>query len=331
MQIVINDYGVFFGKKGEVFQLKKPDAEAEEIAAEQVSQVVIASPATVSYDAVKLAIEKDVDIVYLDWRGMPIARIFPCKLGGTTLTRRKQLEAYETEKGAVLAKTMVGAKILNQAFFLKSLGKSRKNKLFYENAEAILKCEKKIDFLSKNIDSFRQELLGIEGNCASIYFNSLSAILPFSGRNQDGTDAVNVFLNYGYGILYSEIEKACILAGLDPYLGFFHTDRYGKPSMVLDLIEGFRPIIVDRAIVTLFIQKQVDESCFEEAEDEIGKRLSKSGREKIIKQVMERLHSKIVFEGKKLELQGIILKQARAIAKSLLDDSFEFKPFIYKW
>ena len=75
------------------------------------------------------------------------------------------------------------------------------------------------------------------------------------------------------GILYNEIKKSCILAGLDPYFGFFHTDRYNKPSIVLDLIEEFRPMIVDRAIVTLFAQKQVNKSFFE------GEKLTKRGRE----------------------------------------------------
>lgn len=330
MQVVVNEFGTFVGKKDALFQLRKPNEEDVELAAEEVSQIIISSPAAVSYDAVKLAVEKDVDIVYLDWRGMPIARVFPCRLGGTTLTRRKQLEAYNSEKGALLAKALVDAKILNQAFFLKSLGKTRDDKVFYDNAEALLKHRQKIGSLNGGIDSFRQELLGIEGNCASIYFEALARVLPFEKRDHQGADAVNVFLNYGYGILYSEVEKACILAGLDPYLGFFHTDRYGKPSMALDLVEGFRPIVVDRAVVTLFVQKQFNEDCFEQG-GEKGKRLSKTGREKIVSQVMARLHSKITFEGKKTSVQGVILRQARNVARMLLENDFEFKPFVYKW
>lgn len=325
----MNEYGTFLGKKGEVFQIKNKE-QTRELAAGEVDQIIVAAPSSVSYDAVQLAIEKDIDIVYLDWRGMPIARVYPCRLGGTTLTRRKQLEAYSSEAGASLSKKLVEAKILNQAFFLKSLGKSRSSRSFSSDADALLQYSKKIGKLKGTVDDFRQELLGVEGNCASVYFSALTRILPFETRDKDAADAVNTFLNYGYGILYSETEKACILAGLDPYLGFFHTDRYGKPSMVLDLIEGFRPIIVDRAVVTLFAQKQTCESCFETGEGG-EKRLSKEGRKKIITQVMERLHAEVKFEGKKMQLQAIMLRQARNVTKSLLEPAFEFKPFVYKW
>ncbi|PIY91986.1 CRISPR-associated endonuclease Cas1, partial [Candidatus Micrarchaeota archaeon CG_4_10_14_0_8_um_filter_60_7] len=96
MDVILNEYGTFLGKKGEVFQIKNKE-QTRELAAGEVDQIIVAAPSSVSYDAVQLAIEKDIDIVYLDWRGMPIARVYPCRLGGTTLTRRKQLEAYSSE------------------------------------------------------------------------------------------------------------------------------------------------------------------------------------------------------------------------------------------
>src|SRR5204862_398077 len=70
------------------------------------------------------------------------------------------------------------------------------------------------------------------------------------GREGRGaTDPLNAALNYGYGILYAQVERALLLAGLDPYAGFLHADRPGKPSLVLDLIEEFRQAVVDRTLI----------------------------------------------------------------------------------
>ena len=112
---------------------------------------------------------------------------------------------------------------------------------------------------------------------ASLYFSCLKQIIPFKERDPKSEDIFNICLNYGYGILYSEIERACILSGLDPYLGFLHVDRYGKPSMVLDLVEQFRPII-DRAIINLFVRKQISDKDLETIGE--GILLTKDGRTK---------------------------------------------------
>lgn len=328
MQLILNDFGTFLGKKGNRFVVKSND-EKKEYAVAKVDQILVAAASSVSTDAIKLALKNEIDIVFLGGWGKPLGRVFPCKLGGTTLTRKKQLEAYYTEVGAEIVKKLVKAKVLNQAYFLKSLSKSRKQN-FNIAAEELIKSTKDIDTLSGKVDDFRPVLLGSEGLAASKYFDCLTKILPFKGRDRKSKDQVNILLNYGYGILYGEIEKACILAGLDPYFGFLHTDRYNKPSMVLDLIEEFRPIIVDRAIVTLFVQKQVNKKFFEKEKETKQIILTKQGREKIISAVMDRLHKEVTFKGKKTSFQNIILKQARSIANHLLDNNKKFEAFVYR-
>jgi len=136
-------------------------------------------------------------------------------------------------------------------------------------------------------------------------------------------------LNYGYGMLYSEVEKACMLAGLDPYLGFLHTDRYGKPSLVLDMIENFRQPIVDRAIITLFAQKQVDEKDTEISGTDML--LTQQGRKKVSEAVLARLHTEIKHRGRKITFQSLILEQARNVVRLLLGETDEFEPFVHKW
>lgn len=331
MQLIVNEYGTIIKREGNRFLLvNKEKNKKEEFSADLVKQIVIAAGASVSSKVVKLAMDSSIDIVYINKFGTPYARIYPCKLGGTTLTRKKQAEAYSTAKSLLLSKSFVEGKIKNQSNLLKSLAKSRSLKDLKEKANKISKFLPRLQNIKgKNVDSTRNELLGIEGFCASEYFSVLSKILPFKNRDRESKDPVNILLNYGYGILYSEIEKACIIAGLDPYLGYFHTDRYGKPSMVLDLIEEFRAPIVDRAIITLFVRKLVNEEDF--VENGETKILSDKGKEKVIKAIMERLHTQVEFGKKKLTLQGIILEQARSIVRFLLDETDSYKPYIHKW
>ena len=328
MILAIDNFGTFIGKEGNRFKVIN-GVEKSEYSADLLTQIMIIKASAISFGAIRLAMENNIDIVYLGRRDIPHARIYPCKLGGTTLTRRKQLELTYQPKGGDLVKAFIFAKIKNQASLLCSLGKSRKLPSLVKASQLIKQQSLAIHSLSGTPDTIRQSLLGIEGNSGSIYFNALREILPFPGRNKESPDAVNTLLNYGYGMLYGEVERACVIAGLDPYLGFMHTDRYDKPSMVLDLIEEFRQPIVDRTVITLFAQKQVAEADFEEYG--VSKVLSKQGREKIIHAILERWTQEVAYKGKMLSLRQIIVEQARAVTRFLLAKEQEYTGFTSRW
>ena len=328
MILVVDNYKTFVGKDSNRFKLLT-GKEKKEYSADVVKQIIVVKASAISTGAIKLAMENNVDIVYLGKFGSPHARIYPCRLGGTTLTRRRQLEAYYSEKGTLLAKRFILAKIRNQSSLLKSLGKARNNIDLINAAKSIGRSIAAIDALQGDIDMIRPQLLGVEGNAGSTYFSALSRILPFQGRDKDGKDAVNIFLNYGYGMLYSEIERACVIAGLDPYLGFMHMDRYGKPSMTLDLIEEFRQPVVDRAVVTLFSQKQVQNADFEQYGE--STLLSEQGRRKVITAILERLSQKITYNTKQISLKEIIVEQARNVTRFLLQQKEDYTGFTSRW
>ena len=107
-------------------------------------------------------------------------------------------------------------------------------------------------------------LRGLEGTAGRLYFETLSYVLPadyrFTGRSRrPAADAFNAFLNYAYGILYSRVEKALMVAGVDPYLGFLHRDDYNQLSMVFDFIEPYRTW-VDETVFRLFSAKKVNQA-----------------------------------------------------------------------
>lgn len=326
MRIIVEKFGTYISKKKNRFLISLPKEnkkqEFHEYSSDKVNQIIFIGPSAISSEAVKLAIEKNIDILYLNFRGEPYARIYPCRLGGTTLTRRKQLEVYFSEKGIKLVKSFVEGKIKSQSNYLKSLAKDRKDKI--GKLSKIELSDFKI--MTDSVDELRKKLLGFEGSAAAKYFKTLGILTGYSKRDPYANDPFNICLNYAYGILYSETEKACILAGLDPYLGFYHTDRYGKPSMVLDIMELFRVAVADRAVVTLFNRKEIKDDDFEE----IGERiLSQKGRKKIISAIIGRLNTIIRYKGKKLAIKDIILAQTREIAAYLLGHKRDFKPFIY--
>lgn len=323
--IIIDKHGSYLQKIGNRFAVKY-GSDRKEYSADKIAQIIFVAPSAISSEAIKLAVEKNIDLVYLDFRGNPYARTYRTTLGGTTLTRKKQLEATISEKGTKLVIKIVEAKIASQLNFIKALSKDRKSNPELKRLVAY-KPTKIIFDKNKGIDSIRQSLLGFEGAMASIYFKSLGLITGFSKRDPKLNDEFNICLNYAYGILYSEVERACILAGLDPYLGFYHTDRYGKPCLVLDVIELFRVAVADRAVVTLLTRKEINDKDF----DKRGSlTLSDTGRKKIITAVIRRLNTQIKYNGKKLTLKNIMLSQTREIASYFLGHKRDYKPFVYK-
>ncbi|MFA5750626.1 MAG: CRISPR-associated endonuclease Cas1, partial [Candidatus Shapirobacteria bacterium] len=132
-------------------------------------------------------------------------------------------------------------------------------------------------------------------------------------------------LNYGYGILYNEVERAVLFAGLDPHVGMLHSDRYGKPSLVLDLVEEFRVPIIDAVILPLFANTLFERRDFVHS----GRRimLGLSGRRKIVREVFTRLHHRVLWKKRRSKLSDIITSQSQELARSLLRRT-RYTPFI---
>src|SRR5436305_13831971 len=149
----------------------------------------------------------------------------------------------------------------------------------------------------EKIESLREQILSVEGRAAQKYWEMIARIIPadleWPGRETRGAlDRFNSALNYGYGILYCQVEKALTLAGLDAYGGFLHADRPGKPSLVLDLIEEFRQTVVDRTVIGL-VNRNV---AIKQGEDH---RLDETTRTRIVEKIRERLESGEMYEKKR--------------------------------
>jgi len=180
--------------------------------------------------------------------------------------------------------------------------------------------KKNFSKLSGTIEERRNNILGYEGAGGKIYFEAINYIIPdrfkFKGRNRTPSrDEFNALLNYGYGVLYSMVEKACIIAGLDPYVGFIHTDNYNKESLVFDLIEMFR-IWVDETVVYLFSSRKVKKEYFDKIKN--GLSLNKEGKAMLIEALNSTFEKKVRYKGRNIKVKNTIQFECHKIANSLI-------------
>ena len=321
MQLVINSYGAYLRKSGNCFLVKRED-KSFEVAVNKVNSILITTSAYITTDAIKLAVDNNIDIVFLDAHGDPYGRVWHPKLGSTTLIRRRQLEIYESLDGLNLAKEWGLKKLDNQIELLVKLKKTREEKRdeLDRYIEEIERSREQMRRLRGTIEARRQDMLGLEGMAARSYFEALSAIMPekyrFAGRSRNpAKDEFNALLNYGYGVLYSLMEKGCIIAGLDPYLGFLHSDSYNKLSLVFDIIEMFR-IYVDETVVYLFSRRMVKDEFFEPLEQGMG--LSKDGKAALIEALNKTLEETILYRGRNVKTRNTIQMECHRIANGLI-------------
>jgi CRISPR-associated protein Cas1 len=181
MQLVINTRGSYLRKNGNCF-LVRTDDKVFEVSANKVESILITTSAYISTDAIKFAVEKNIDIVFLDFYGNPYGRVWHSKLGSTTLIRRRQLEIYSRKEGLNLVKRWSIEKIDNQIELLKRLKQTRtKEKEQLEGyINRIAQMRDELMEVEGSIDEERQRILGFEGMSSKVYFEVVNLIMPGS-------------------------------------------------------------------------------------------------------------------------------------------------------
>ena len=281
MIIEVAKHGTTISRDHESIKLRNKE-ESIEIPIEKIDAILITANIFLSSQVIKLCNERQIQLVFANYAGIPYARIWNSSFGKTVYIRRKQYQNQDTDFALNFSRKLVTLKMKRQKMFVKELKNNRSEDLPLID-DFIIKIDDLIKSLStKNMSELKKDQLrGIEGNVARFYFEILSSILPskwkFEGRSQHpAKDKFNAALNYAYGVGYSTIEKIIILSGLDPTSGFFHSDAYGKPTLSYDLIEIFRPCI-DKLIFPLFTKNQAKDTWYENDVSN-GIFLSKDGR-----------------------------------------------------
>ncbi len=335
--LIVDQYGAFVGKKSERLRVtvnKKVIVEVPFFKLEQV--LIVGRGVSLSSDCIRSCVEAGVPIHLISRSGKPYAGLISAGLTGTIQTRRQQLTAYEDKRGVALGQAFARGKLLNQINLLRYMAKYRRRRdraLYEAIQETVQRIRALVDELAgvegENIDAVRLTLLNLEGRGAHLYWEAIRKLLPpdleWPGREHRGAgDLVNSCLNYGYGILYTQVQNALLLAGLDPYAGFLHVDRPGKPSLVLDLIEEFRQMVVDRVVFGMMNKRvgwAVDEKGY----------LTDATRKALAEKVLERLEGREPYEGQKHKLRTILHRQAQRLATFVRGERKMYEPFVGRW
>ncbi|MEQ8172985.1 MAG: CRISPR-associated endonuclease Cas1, partial [Candidatus Eremiobacterota bacterium] len=208
--------------------------------------------------------------------------------------RLKQYERVMDKDFALsAAASLVKGKLTNLRTMLMRFNRSSDLDIGY-SALQIRNCIKSLD-TAKTLDSVR----GFEGAGTSAYFSAFPKILKYDlgfrkRVKRPPTDPVNALLSFGYVMLCNDINTAVNLVGLDPYMGFLHEPQDRKTSLVFDLMEEFRPVIVDSIVISSINRKYFDFSDFEPDSETGGINISKSSIARFISYYQERL-STVIF------------------------------------
>lgn len=341
--LIADEFGSHVGKyHGRLKVTKKKEVLAQAPLLHLQSVIITNSGVSISAAAIRACTQRGIPIHFISGSGTPYAGLYSAGLTGTVLTRRAQLDAYRDGRSWQLGLAFAEGKIENQARLLRYTAKYRKEKQPAIHKELNLLAGEVLDHLQELgclsevclregyiIDDVRSQLLSIEGRAAKLYWRGLKTLLPealqWPGRQGRGArDPFNSALNYGYGILYGQVERALVLAGLDPYGGFIHVDRPGKPSLVLDLIEEFRAPVVDRTMLGLAnkgVKIDQDEQGF----------LSDETRLMLAEKVLNRLEANERYQKKRHPLRAIIQMQARHLATYVRGERPRYRPFLASW
>jgi group II intron reverse transcriptase/maturase/CRISPR-associated endonuclease Cas1 len=330
--ISVTTYQSNIGKQGDNLVVKNQGKVLKEINPEKAENIIVsAKGTTISFDAINLCAKHGVKINYVDEFGNPFAVIMPYVFNKYSIIG-KQIESFENNKAKTIIVNIVTSKIKNQTNIIKAFSKSKQERKEMFSAN-IAKMEETVDTIKKlnfdiPLDSFREKVLGYEGQAAIYYWSMVKELIPkqykFTEReHQHANNVVNVMLNYGYGILYGRLLIAIIASGLSPEIGFLHKEQREKPTLSYDLIEPFRAPIVDKTVIgmlNLGIKVSLN-----------GKLLSDETKKNLLKRIVTKLDSEIKHNGVAIRYNDMFLDMCKNIVKFIQKDDFKFVPYVFKW
>lgn len=263
--LYLQEQGAHVGKRSEHLVVKVHGREVNRVPIASVRQVVVYGNVQLSTQALASLATAEVPVAYLTTHGRFVASLQPAPAKNVALRERQYVAFADSTKALELARAVVRAKVTNQRTLLMRSLRSRASDQPDPGpargrdepaARGMLDLIPRVD-RAENPST----LLGLEGQAASLYFGQFGRMLrtagpgrPFDFRTRNRRppkDPVNALLSFAYAILCKDCFSAACAVGFDPYRGFYHTGRHGRPSLALDLMEEFRPVIADSVVLTL--------------------------------------------------------------------------------
>jgi CRISPR-associated protein Cas1 len=357
--LALMEQGTRVAVQGELFLIERDSEEGgerrrvviQEVRMAEVDEVLVFGNISLTPAVIAALLERGTDTIFLSAHGRYRGRLIG-KPGKNVPLRLAQLDRLRDPAAALpLARAMVGGKITNQRSLLLRAQREQKRE---DLAEAIAGMRRLAETLetSETVDALR----GVEGQAAALYFGVFGKCLRnpefrFEKRTRrPPRDPVNAVLSFGYTLLAMGMESLVLRVGLDPMVGVFHAADYGRPSLVLDLIEEFRPVLVDALALRLVNRRELAREDFEEFRDEAdalaaGEEapepepgagrpvwLGPTGRKIFFRAWGRRLRETHFYELRRqtLTLEEIMQQQVYQVARLLKGEAPRYVPFLVR-
>ncbi len=282
--------------------------------------------------------QRNIDLSFMSGNGRFLARVTGEVKGNVTLRKQQYKISEDKTESVRIARNFIFGKVYNTRWILERAARDYPLRLDAE------KLKEKSNILYHSLQDIRScesadRLLGLEGEAASVYFSVFDQLILqqkenflFRGRNRrPPLDNVNAMLSFAYSLLAGMCGSALEGVGLDPYVGFYHTDRPGRMSLALDLMEELRGVMADRFVLTLINKRIMKKENFIQKENG-AVILDDSGRKLFLTAWQERKRDNIKhpFLNEKMEWGMIPHVQAMLLARYLRGDLDEYPPFLWK-
>lgn len=326
--LYLNTAGLRVGKSGEVLQIREKDRLVQEARIGELGSVNVFGNIQVSTQAIQSLCEAGTPVCYFSMGGWFYGITQGLIQKNVFLRREQYRRADDGEFCLRLARSLTAAKIRNQRTLVL--------RNHAEPSEAALRGMKAMAEEAERATSL-DELLGIEGNGARLYFGEFAGMLKgdaalefeFDGRNRrPPRDPVNAMLSLGYSVLAKDLTVACAEVGFDPYLGFYHQPRFGRPALALDLMEPFRPLVVDSAVLTAVNTGMVGVRDFVRAGKSVA--LTADGRKGFFRAYEGRMDGLVTHPllGYRVSYRRLLEVQARILARVVDGELKEYQAFV---
>jgi CRISPR-associated protein Cas1 len=332
--LYLNSQGLRVGKSSGVLRIKEQDKVVQDVRIGEVCQINLMGNIQISTQAVQELCERETPICYFSQGGWFYGVTTGLNTKNVFLRKSQFRLADESWFCLRLAKKLVAGKIRNQRTML------LRNHI--EPRKVDLRDMKRLVAQAENATSL-EELLGIEGAAARIYFGQFAGMLKrdekwdgepaltfdFQSRNRrPPRDPVNALLSLAYSLLAKDLTVACYAVGFDPMMGFYHQPRHGRPALALDLMEPLRPLIADSAVLSAVNTRMVSETDFVLAGQAVS--LTAAGRKGFFRAYelrMDTLVTHPLFDYR-VSYRRLLEIQARLLAKLLEGELGEYPVFV---
>lgn len=330
--------GSYLAREGQCVLVRYQKQTKLRLPIHNIGSIVCLARVGISPSLMQLCGKEGIPISLCTSYGSFLARVSGFTEGNVLLRRQQYRAADSLEQSADLARFIVLAKIANcRQVLLRYLRDNPDTTGSQAVHQAADRMGESLQTRLEGLDLDR--VRGVEGEAGALYFGVFDHLITmrkgefvFSGRNRrPPTDRANALLSFLYSMLTHDCRSACEAAGLDPAVGFLHRDRPGRPGLALDLMEEFRPILVDRLVLSLINRKQVDAEDFVTAESG-AVRLKDEPRKKVLAAYQKRKQGEIMhpFINEKVTVGLLPHLQARLMARRLRGDLDAYPAFLWK-